>query len=329
METPAIPSLSSLTKGEAILTGKVFISCGMHLEEEKEAARKVQALLREKFHLDTYVAIDVQSLDDIMNITKELRSSDYYLFIDFLRLSIFAHQELALAHHLGFGGDIIALREHKEGRESPQGLLRYMQVNPASFGTTQELLEKVGTLVSNKGWKQDYSRNLVVDPSMTSSGPVLYRDQTGQSYQKSWHVKIENRRPDVAAVGAVCVLDSIALPSGDRKVCEDHGYLKWVGHHDYERTLLPKSAEQIDVFAVRHDQPGLFLLSTLDVAPRQPILIDNGKYELNYKVFARDFPLLEFTIIVDLQWQPATPTIWENQTEAKLKLSSSSKNCWL
>lgn len=54
-----------------------------------------------------------------MTITRELRNSDYYLFIDFLRrtdkpedlaYSLFTHQELALAHHLGFG-DMIALRQ--------------------------------------------------------------------------------------------------------------------------------------------------------------------------------------------------------------------------
>jgi hypothetical protein len=55
------------------LTGKVFISSGTHLEKEKDAVRKVQELLKSpQFKLNTYVAIDVQSLGDIMNITQEL-----------------------------------------------------------------------------------------------------------------------------------------------------------------------------------------------------------------------------------------------------------------
>jgi hypothetical protein len=87
------------------LAGKVFISAGMSLPQEKDAVQKVKALLESaEFNLQTYVAINVQSLDDIMNITKELRDADYYLFIDFKRHSTFTHQELALAHHLGYGG---------------------------------------------------------------------------------------------------------------------------------------------------------------------------------------------------------------------------------
>jgi hypothetical protein len=69
------------------LSGKVFISCGMHLNEERQAVEAIRRLLTAKFNLPPpYVAVNVQSLGDIMNITKELRSSDYYLFIDFKAL---------------------------------------------------------------------------------------------------------------------------------------------------------------------------------------------------------------------------------------------------
>lgn len=62
--------------------GKVFISCGMRLPEEKDAALRVKALLNNKpFNLTPYLAITIQSLDDIMTIIKELRSSYYYLFM--------------------------------------------------------------------------------------------------------------------------------------------------------------------------------------------------------------------------------------------------------
>lgn len=74
------------------MTGKVFISCGMSSSEETEAALRVRDLLKNDFNLTPYVAITVQSIDDIMTITKELRSSGYYLFIDFTRHSTFTHQ---------------------------------------------------------------------------------------------------------------------------------------------------------------------------------------------------------------------------------------------
>lgn len=298
------------------VTGKVFISCGQHEPYEKDAATKVAKLLSDKFNLvDTYVATEVQSFDDVMKITEVLRSSDYFFFINFKRLSVFTHQEVALAHHLGFRDNIIALQEKDA---TLQGFLPYVLGNPKLFDGTDDLLEKVENLVKAKGWHPNFSRNLVVDLTLNSSGPVAYGDHTGQSFQQSWRATIRNRRPDAAAVGAVCLLDTIKFPSGDERPSEDRGYLKWVGHKEYERTILPETAEEVDVFAVRPDRPGIFLLSTRDT-PREPIATENGKYELNYKVFARDFPLLKFTVAVDLVWEAPTPATWSIKTNAGIK----------
>jgi hypothetical protein len=82
--------------------------------------------------------------------------------------------------------------------------------------------------------------------------------------------------------------------------------------------LLPNSSEEIDICAVRLAEPGLFLLSTLDAQPRQPIVRENGDYELRYKVFARDFPLLEFAAHVHLDWQPPPPLRWQQQADVQL-----------
>ena len=119
---------------------------------------------------------------------------------------MFSHQELALAHHLGFRDGIIALQQ--EGSEKLQGFSRYILSNPEPFNTTDELLEKVEKLVSNKAWSPNFSRNLVVEPtSLTRTEVIVYTDHTGQALQQVWQIKIENRRPDLAAVGVVCVLD--------------------------------------------------------------------------------------------------------------------------
>lgn len=159
----------------------------MHLPEEKEAAEKVSKLLNSPpFNLTPYVAIKVQSTDDIMTITKELSSSDYYLFIDFERESMFTHQEFALAHHLQFGSNIIALRQERKGARDPaRGFLYYVLSNPEWFSTIDELMEKVQTLVSAKGWTANYSRNLVVNPTLTRSGGIPYGNHTGVAFHES------------------------------------------------------------------------------------------------------------------------------------------------
>ena len=66
------------------MPGKVFISCGQRHRDERETADKIATLLLDEFGLQSYLAFNIQSLDDIMKITQELRSSDYYLFVDFL-----------------------------------------------------------------------------------------------------------------------------------------------------------------------------------------------------------------------------------------------------
>jgi len=103
------------------LTGKVFVSRGQASADEKEAAEQIAQLLKTEFGLTPYLAITVQGLRDIMRIVDELRSSDYYLFVDFKRRSLFTHQELALAHHLGFT-EVIAL-QHQDAPAS-EGFLR-------------------------------------------------------------------------------------------------------------------------------------------------------------------------------------------------------------
>lgn len=119
------------------MAGKVFISCGQR-GDERRIAKGIADLLEDDFELTHFLAFRIQSLNDIMTITKELCSSDYYLFIDFRRdpgkpedlpCSLFTHQELALAHHLGFT-EMIALQQEGAPLE---GFLRYVLSIPVPF----------------------------------------------------------------------------------------------------------------------------------------------------------------------------------------------------
>jgi hypothetical protein len=120
-------------------------------------------------------------------------------------------------------------------------------------------IEKVQVLVEEKGWNPNYSRNLVVSELMKSA-PFGYRDHTGWSpYNVTWKAKIDNKRSDAAAVGAVCILDTI-----NGAPCEDRAYLKWADQGSYEPTLLPQDFGQVCLFMVRPDAPGQFLQSLRD-----------------------------------------------------------------
>lgn len=283
------------------MAAKVFISCGQR-GAERDTALKIRDLLKNQFGLDPYLAFRIQSLDDVMTITEQLRKSDYYLFIDFYReaehtddlsCSLFTHQELAVAHNLGYR-DIIALQDFRARRE---GFVAYVLSNPASFSSEQELLEKLGTLVQERGWSPHFSRNLVPLELHTSQpDPCRYKDHTGTFNLRTWSVKIENRRPDVAATGTICILDKIdngvrTLPSPDRS------FLKWSGFlQGYETTLLPEDFGVVNLLSVRQEAAGIFLLSRMDIMPRNPVAVDDGNYLLHFKVFCEGFPLLKFGV---------------------------------
>jgi len=260
------------------------------------------------------LAFRIQSLDDIMTITKELSSSDYYLFIDFLRkpeepqdlpCSLFTHQELALARHLGFS-DIIALQQ--EGCPL-EGFAFYVLSNPEHFSDEKDLLQKIRELVRDRKWLSTYSRNLVV--SERGFTPIIrYGDHTGTYVERVWQARVENRRPDIAAVGMVCILDRIKTSKGKEIESPDRSPLKWAGQHAaYERTILPKDFGDVDLFSMHADKPGLFLHSRMDT-PRSPIISSDGDYRLFLKLFSEGFPLVEFSVKLKLAWSAPRETEW-------------------
>ena len=303
------------------MPGRVFISCGQRPPAEREVAQRLRALLEDEFHLEAYLAFRIQSLDDVMTITRELKSSDYFLFVDFLRrperpddlpVSLFTHQELALAHHLGFR-DIIALQQEGAPLE---GFLRYVLSNPEHFSTADDLISKTRTLLQQRRWHAGYSRNLTVE-QLGFTPTMQYRDHTGIWLETVWQVRIHNQRPDVAAVGAVCILDSIATPNGPRTPAPDRSYLKWAGQSGYERTILPADFGDIDLLSIHLDSPGISLHSLRDT-PRESVVRDNGDYTLHFKLFSEGFPLLGFSVTVRLRWTAPARAEFENATEASL-----------
>ena len=320
------------------MVGRVFISCGQGSQREKNIAEKVCELLKTECKLEApYLAFKIQGFNDIMKITDELRVSDYYLFIDFYRkkkffdclrrkkslpCSLFTHQELALAHHLGFK-EIIAFQE----RGTPlEGFLRYVQANPETFKDEKDLLCKVKKAVEDRGWNKSYSRNLVlagidVVPKTAELVDALVYSDDGINRHREyiWRAKIENRRPDAAAVNTVCVLERIESSDGSKPESIDKSPLKWVNRKAaYQTKILPNDSGEVDIFAIHADERGIYLHSELDLYPRKPILKNDGSYKLYYKVFSESFPLLSFCVEVNYHHSLTDGSDWENLSEVKI-----------
>jgi|LQYC01.1.fsa_nt_gi hypothetical protein len=290
------------------MAGKVFISCGQR-GKERGVAESIKKMLKKDFSLNPYLAFKTQSLDDIMVITKELASSDYYLFIDFLRkpesdqdleCSLFTHQELALAHHLKFKGkEIIALQEKGA---ILAGFLKYVLSNPEPFKGPNELCKKIKKLVKEKEWSWDYSRNLIVR-EIGFTGPWSYSVCASSGTDMVYQIKVENKRSDIPAIRTICSLDYYSKKkNGTKTLSHDRSNLKCAGQATFEPTIRPKDFAKFDLFAIRGKDPGIFLHSQWDGYPQGPVIEDNGIYQLFYKIYSEGFQPVEFTVEVNLKW---------------------------
>src|SRR5208283_363343 len=122
---------------------RVFISCGQSKESEEVliAQRIEKELIAMGF--EPYIAVAEQSLKGVKeNIFTKLRSSEYFLFIDFKRErlfkgndpfvdtgahrgSLFSHQELAIAAFQDY--DVLAFQEASVKKDD--GILKFIQTN--------------------------------------------------------------------------------------------------------------------------------------------------------------------------------------------------------
>jgi hypothetical protein len=280
----------------------VFLSCGQR-EGEREIAKQIERMITDEFYMGCYNADSFQGFDDVMSITENLSKADYYLFIDFkrerkpddLEISVFTHQEFALARAWGIT-DIIAFQE--EGLKS-HGMLYYLLVHPIAF-SRDRLVELAREEINRRGWNNKYSRNLVVsklepDPP---NGIIEFTDHTGTSTGQVWFLWVQNRRKDRSAFDAVAILHSITNEVTGLVTRPDSSYLKWAGQKGFHKTIFPQDEAHFSAFVVRVNQPGIFLHSAADV-PRQPIIDEVGHYKLEYRIFSESFPPVSVTVALD------------------------------
>jgi hypothetical protein len=74
------------------MPAKVFISCGQRIGPEREAAQNIKEWFDSQGYVG-YVATEVQTLPELnQNIIQELKTSDYYLFLNFKRERLLARR---------------------------------------------------------------------------------------------------------------------------------------------------------------------------------------------------------------------------------------------
>ncbi len=284
------------------MPAQIFVSCGQRTQRERDFATRLKAGL-EQDGFAVYVAIRAQSLEDVNSgIVRQLELSDYYLFVDFRREriargvrrgSLFTHQELAIAHRSGFERSLFF--QHRGIKL--EGLLRYMGANPVLFSSGDDLVELIRSTFRQQRWTSDYSRHLAAARLHQPRAVISSSQITGLFYP----VDIENRRKDAAAWDAVSRLEFICSDKEGRQPSPNRSPLKVDGQSGFRQVIWPQDHGAFDVLAVGVEPPhGLYLYTALDLPRVDPIITKPGHYDLEYAVLARNFPVLRFTVSVEL-----------------------------
>jgi hypothetical protein len=293
------------------MKSRIFLSCGQRKNEIQVAQRIRKMVTARRF--DLYIAIDVQSIFEINSgIIRELKNSDFYLFVNFrreevcagqFRGSLFSHQEFAIAYALGFKR-ILVVNQRGAKRE---GMLRYFGCNTEEFDHDKDCLAVVERALIRAKWKSGYSRRLQAGRTRVSKKLRYANSDTGIDI-KGYMVCLEvhNMRPDIAALETTGRLLSYRPNHSAREIRPKfRSALKAAGRPRFSHTIFPRSREAFDLLCVGESahtpcEQHVYLNTALDLTPTPHLKIANGTSELTYEFYSIDFPVL--TVVIELTW---------------------------
>lgn len=298
------------------MPAKVFISCGTMPGHEMDTATAVKQWLDQQGFV-AHVAVTAQSLADVnTGIIGQLRTADYYLFLDFCREalplisggkqqlhrgSVYTHQELALAYCFGFDNCLFLQQSDMESK----GIGQYLLANPIRFKDYGEVLGLVQHEVQMRGWSPSYTRHL--RPVIITRATPHYPCKFGGRMVAMWHCAIQNGRREDAAVDTLARLNQVRDAQGNVLPHDDRSPLKWSLASGFKRTILPEDTERFDAFWLdTTNWTNVYLNSSRDVHPRQAIITTPGTYYLDYQVFAAGFPRRDFTVLLQVTGSDST-----------------------
>lgn len=232
---------------------KVFLSCGQSPDGECAAAGTLTDVL-EKIGYEVYVAIEAQNLGGVDAIIRQLKSSEYFLFVDFLRkacppFSLFAHQELAVAYSCGLQSAFL-----QESGADQQGMTRYLFTNPVKFErSADDLAAKVRELIRIEGWRTDWKNALTVEepiPEPNVIGKISMNGKLLQCRLTYFHVPVANRHKQRVARRCVAYLTHVVDSNGAKveRTCPIEQ--KWAGYCFPEATIRAQTNRLFDAFFV-------------------------------------------------------------------------------
>lgn len=285
---------------------RVFISCGQRKESEEVAIAKRIADELIAMGFEPYIAVAEQTLKGVKeNIFTKLRSSEYFLFIDFKRErlfngndpftdtgvyrgSLFSHQELSIATFQDY--EVLAFQEASVKKDD--GILKFIQVNCIPFTDIDSLPSLVVQKVKERNWNPAWRNELGLDRDKSD-----YEDATAPQVGtgRYYHIKVFNKHKDKIARNCFAYIESIKdIATGKVRLLE-LVELKWKGVIKETVSIIPRAFRYLDALHINYSNPTVAYLGLnqfiVDWTGYQNAyqIIGTGDYEIEYVVFSEDF----------------------------------------
>lgn len=284
---------------------RVFISCGQRTEREKSIGYSVDKYFQNR-GFDTYFADRVHSPDALTeNIFRFLRSSEYYIFIDFRRESIknstfrgslFVNQELGIATFLQIPG--LGFVEKGVFRE---GILGFQIWNALDFEDGTQIISQLED--KTKNWDPNSVNELHIEfnPDNVSRNIIL-RNNDSRPVTDWYHLSVCNRNKNDHALSCLPYLSKIENIDTNKLIKAPSIELIWSGLGDYVVNIISDTDRKLDAFFVMRLENDIRFnhRSPTTTAPEfwMPVL-QQGTYRLEYTVISANFPKASRSFILE------------------------------
>jgi hypothetical protein len=289
---------------------KVFLSCGLKDDKERERAKKIEAKVLAKF--ECFLAWRHTSLEPLpRRIIQELESSEYILFIDSKREQLvdlspkrpggdavyrgplFCHQEVALAAYLGL--EYACVRE--KGVEQHAGMLGQMLDNAKEFRTEEELMKAVDKILDH--WTNSWKNQLTIDCEEGTPKLVLLGQQAIPS--AFFRLQVHNHHRMRPALGCRAFVERVYDVKGKKVMLHKFVELKWSGYIFPDTVIVPARSRLLDGLRIMQDRPGWAQFVTFTDSGEFSVELDHGAYDITYLVFSDNFLPARSTVRVTLK----------------------------
>jgi len=315
--------------GDEELKAKVFISCGQRCgtDEEriaKEIERKLCCL-----GYEPYRALGEQSPRSVREeIFEELKTSEYFLFIDFKRErlvpfdtsvrklddtflddlphrgSLFTNQELAIASYLEL--PIIAFQEN--GVLEKDGIMSCMQLNleigSTRFTERDTLVERVIDNIKDK-WDPRWKNQLRLERDRWT-----FREEPTPNTTVHCHIHVKNLHRRTTAVNCQVYLKWYRNVDTGEKTWPEIIELKWAGYPLPTAAIFPQSERRFDAFFMwRNEAHKVHASSFADHGDFLWEIEEPGEWDMKYVVYSETLPPRSIKCRLHL---PEDPADWDH-----------------